>query len=111
MREIIWKNLNHHIYQDLKQEKLYLGNLDAKRDWGFAQDYVEAMWLMLQQDKPKDYVIATGKTYTVREFVNLAFAEIDIKLEWSGQGQDEIAKDSKTGKTFVKIDPKYYLKT
>ena len=91
-----------------KQEFLTLGNIDAKRDWGHAKDFVEAMWLMLQQDKPKDYVIATGKTYTVREFVNLAFAEIDINLEWNGQGQDEIAKDPKTGKTLVKIDPKYY---
>ena len=91
-----------------KQEFLTLGNLDAKRDWGHARDYVEAMWLMLQQDKPKDYVIATGKTYTVRNFVNLAFSEVGYSLEWEGEGQNEIAKDSATGKTLVKIDPRYY---
>ena len=91
-----------------KQEFLTLGNLDAKRDWGHARDFVEAMWLMLQQDKPKDYVIATGKTYTVRNFVNLAFSEVGYSLEWEGEGQNEIAKDSATGKTLVKIDPRYY---
>ncbi len=91
-----------------KQEFLTLGNLDAKRDWGHARDFVEAMWLMLQQDKPKDYVIATGKTYTVRNFVNLAFSEVGYSLEWEGKGQNEIAKDSATGKTLVKIDPRYY---
>lgn len=91
-----------------KQEFLTLGNLDAKRDWGHAKDFVEAMWLMLQQDKPKDYVIATGKTYTVRDFVNLAFSEVGYSLEWEGKGQNEIAKDSATGKTLVKIDPRYY---
>jgi len=91
-----------------KQEFLTLGNLDAKRDWGHARDFVEAMWLMLQQDKPKDYVIATGKTYTVRNFVDLAFSEVGYSLEWEGKGQNEIAKDSATGKTLVKIDPRYY---
>ena len=91
-----------------KQEFLTLGNLDAKRDWGHARDFVEAMWLMLQQDKPNDYVIATGKTYTVRNFVNLAFSEVGYSLEWEGKGQNEIAKDSATGKTLVKIDPRYY---
>ena len=91
-----------------KQEFLTLGNLDAKRDWGHARDFVEAMWLMLKQDKTKDYVIATGKTYTVRNFVNLAFSEVGYSLEWEGEGQNEIAKDSATGKTLVKIDPRYY---
>ena len=91
-----------------KQETLSLGNIDAKRDWGHAKDFVEAMWLMLQQDEPKDYVIATGKTYTVRDFVNLAFAEVGYSLEWEGEGVDEVARDSKTGKILVKIDPKYF---
>jgi GDPmannose 4,6-dehydratase len=71
------------------QEKLYLGNLDAKRDWGFAGDYVESMWLMLQQDEPDDYVVATGKTHSVREFVELAFREIGIDIEWQGTGVNE----------------------
>lgn len=91
-----------------KQEFLTLGNLDAKRDWGHAKDFVEAMWLMLQQDKPKDYVIATGKTYTVRDFVNLAFNEVGYDLSWEGDGVDEVAKDNKTGKVLVKIDPRYF---
>ena len=91
-----------------KQEYLTLGNLDAKRDWGHAKDFVEAMWLMLQQDKPKDYVIATGKTYTVRDFVNLAFNEVGYDLNWEGDGVDEVAKDNKTGKVLVKIDPRYF---
>ena len=91
-----------------KQEILTLGNIDAKRDWGHAKDFVEAMWLMLQQDEPEDYVIATGKTYTVREFVNLAFAEVNHTLEWSGQGIDEVARDSITGKILVKIDSRYF---
>ena len=91
-----------------KQELLTLGNINAKRDWGHAKDFVEAMWLMLQQDEPKDYVIATGKTSTVRNFVNLAFQEIGFALEWEGNGLDEVAKDSKTGKVLVKIDPRYF---
>jgi GDPmannose 4,6-dehydratase len=91
-----------------KQEFLTLGNIDAKRDWGHAKDFVEAMWLMLQQDTPRDYVIATGKTYTVRNFVNLAFSEVGYTLEWEGEGQDEIARDSATGKTLVKIDPRHF---
>ena len=95
------------IYQG-KQETLSLGNINAKRDWGHAKDFVEAMWLMLQQDEPKDYVIATGKTYTVQDFVNLAFAEVGYSLNWEGEGINEIARDSKTGKILVKIDPKYF---
>lgn len=91
-----------------KQKVLTLGNLNAKRDWGYAKDYVEAMWLMLQQDKPDDFVIATGKTYTVREFVNYAFNVIGIDIEWIGHGLDEIGKNSKTGEILVKIDSKYY---
>jgi len=94
-----------------KQEYLSLGNLDAKRDWGYAKDYVEAMWLMLQQDKAVDYVIATGKPYTVREFVEKAFKVVDITINWSGEGIHEIGVDEKTGKTLVKINPKYYRPT
>ena len=95
------------IYQG-KQEILTLGNLDAKRDWGHAKDYVEAMWLMLQQDEARDYVIATGKTYTVRDFVNIAFQEVGLSLDWYGQGLEEVAKDSKTGKVLVSIDPRHF---
>ncbi|MCB0816465.1 MAG: GDP-mannose 4,6-dehydratase, partial [Flavobacteriales bacterium] len=90
------------------QKTLYLGNLDAKRDWGHAKDYVEGMWLMLQAKKPDDYVLATGKTYTVRHFVDLAFAEAGIKLEWKGKGAQERAIDKKTGKVVVAIDKRYY---
>ncbi len=93
------------------QEKLYLGNLDAKRDWGFAGDYVEAMWLMLQQDEPDDFVIATGKMHSVREFVELAFQEVGIKIEWQGEGVDEVGVDAATGDALVEIDPRYYRPT
>lgn len=90
------------------QKTLYLGNLDAKRDWGHAKDYVEGMWLMLQADKPDDFVLATGKTYTVRHFIDLAFAEVGIKLEWKGKAEKEKGIDKKTGKVLVAIDPRYY---
>jgi GDPmannose 4,6-dehydratase len=90
------------------QQTLYLGNLDAKRDWGHAKDYVEGMWLMLQADKPDDFVLATGKTYTVRHFIDLAFAQVGIKLEWKGKGVKEKGIDKKTGKVLVAIDPRYY---
>ncbi len=90
------------------QKTLYLGNLDAKRDWGHAKDYVEGMWLMLQAKKADDFVLATGKTYTVRHFIDLAFAEVGIKLEWKGKGVKEKGIDKKTGKTLVAIDPRYY---
>ena len=91
-----------------QQEVLYLGNLDAKRDWGYAKDYIECMWLMLQQDTPNDYVIATGETYTIRHFVELAFKEIKIDIIWKGKGQDEVGFDKISGRVLVKIDPKYY---
>ena len=91
-----------------KQDEILLGNINTKRDWGHAKDYVEAMWLMLQQKTPNDYVIATGKTWSVREFVELAFLEVGIKIVWSGRGLEETAKDSKTGKILVRIDEKYY---
>lgn len=90
------------------QDKLYLGNLNALRDWGYARDYVECMWLMLQQDSPEDYVIATGEYHTVREFTTLAFARAGINLEWSGEGLDEKGIDTATGKILVEVDPKYF---
>ncbi len=90
------------------QDTLYLGNMDAKRDWGHAKDYVEGMWLMLQAKKPDDFVLATGKTYTVRHFIELAFAQVGIKLEWKGKAEKEKGYDKKTGKLLVAIDKRYY---
>lgn len=90
------------------QEKISLGNLNAKRDWGFAGDYVEGMWLMLQQDKPDDFVLATGETHTVREFVEAAFSEVDTKIEWRGTGVDEKGYCAKTGKLLVDVNTKYF---
>jgi len=91
-----------------RQDVLRLGNIDAKRDWGHARDYVQAMWLMLQQDEPRDYVIATGETHTVREFVEAAFAEVGVTIEWHGEGVEEKGYDAATGKLRVEIDPKYF---
>ena len=91
-----------------KAEKIFLGNLDAKRDWGFAGDYVEAMWLMLQQPDPDDYVIATGETHSVREFAEATADEFGMKLAWEGKGETEVGIDSKSGKTVVEIDREYY---
>lgn len=90
-----------------KQDCLYLGNLDAKRDWGHARDYVEVMWLMLQQDKPEDFVVATGVQYSVRDFINAAAAAITLPIQWQGDGLGEVGLDS-TGKCVVKIDPRYF---
>ena len=90
------------------QKILYLGNLNAKRDWGHAKDYVEAMWLMLQQDEPDDYVIATGEQYSVRDFVNEAAPYFGFKLDWMGEGEDEIALDWNTKKTIIGINPRYF---
>jgi GDPmannose 4,6-dehydratase len=90
------------------QDKLYLGNLDAKRDWGYAKDYVECMWLMLQHDKPEDFVIATGQMHSVREFCTLAFAEAGIKLQWEGEGIGEKGIDEATEHVLVEVDPKYF---
>ncbi len=91
-----------------EQNKLKLGNLDAKRDWGYAPEYVEAMWLMLQQEKADDYVISTGEMHSVREFVEHAFSYIDVDIKWKGKGVDEVGFDNKTGKELVVIDPYYY---
>ena len=90
------------------QNRLYLGNLDAKRDWGHARDYVEAMWLMLQQEEPDDYVLATGETHSVREFVELSFAELGRKIDWQGAGSEEKGVDAATGKVLVEVDPRYF---
>ncbi|MDD6686991.1 GDP-mannose 4,6-dehydratase [Sodaliphilus pleomorphus] len=93
------------------QDKLYLGNLNARRDWGYAKDYVECMWLMLQQPEPDDFVIATGEHHTVREFCTLAFHYAGIELEWQGEGLDEKGIDKATGKVLVEVDPKYFRPT
>ena len=90
------------------QDKLYIGNLDARRDWGYAKDYVECMWLMLQHDQPEDFVIATGQMHTVREFCTLAFKEAGIELRWEGEGIEEKGIDGKTGRVLVEVDPKYF---
>lgn len=91
-----------------KQDKLYLGNLDARRDWGYARDYVECMWLILQQPQPDDFVIATGEYHSVREFCTLAFHYAGIELEWQGKGVDEKGVDRATGRVLVEVDPRYF---
>lgn len=93
------------------QKKLYMGNLDSLRDWGYAKDYVECMWLMLQYHIPEDFVIATGKMHTVREFINLAFAEINIPITWEGTGVEEKGINTNTGEIIIEIDPKYFRPT
>ena len=93
------------------QEKLYLGNLSSLRDWGYAKDYVECMWLLLQQDEPDDFVIATGVQHTVREFATLAFHHVGIELRWEGEGADEKGIDTKTGKVLVEVSPDFYRPT
>ncbi len=93
------------------QEELFLGNLDAKRDWGYAPEYVKGMWMIMQQKEPDDYVLATGKTYTVRNFVELAFNEVGIEIEWSGEGVNEIGVDKKDGVRRVAINSKYFRPT
>ncbi len=94
-----------------KQDKLYLGNLNAKRDWGYAKEYVEAMWLMLQQDKPEDFVIASGKTWSIRQFVEFAFKEVNVDIKWVGSGIDEKGICKKTGKTLVEVNSRYFRPT
>lgn len=94
-----------------KKDCVYLGNLNAKRDWGFAPDYVLAMWLMLQQNEPDDYVIATGETHTIREFAEKAFACLDMKVQWSGKDENEVGIDEKTNKTVIRVDPKHFRPT
>jgi GDPmannose 4,6-dehydratase len=91
-----------------KQEKLSLGNMNAKRDWGFAGDYVQGMWLMLQQPAPGDYVLATNETHTVRQFVEAAFGELGVNIRWEGEGVNEKGYDDKTGKLLVDVNPEFY---
>jgi len=93
------------------QDSLSLGNMNAKRDWGFAPEYCEGMWRMLQQDTPGDYVLATNETHTIREFADLAFRELDMELEWTGTGENEKGIEKKTGRVLVKVDPRYYRPT
>lgn len=94
-----------------KQDKLYLGNLSSKRDWGYARDYVECMWLILQQDVPEDFVIATGVQHSVREFATLAFHYAGIEVEWSGEGIHEKGTDKATGKVIIEVSPVFYRPT
>jgi GDPmannose 4,6-dehydratase len=97
----------HHGIQD----RLFVGNLDAKRDWGHAREYVRGMWLMMQQDKPDDYVLATGETTKVRDFIAHAFNQVDVEIAWRGEGADEIGVCAKTGRTLVQVDPRYFRPT
>ena len=94
-----------------RQDRLYLGNLDAKRDWGHARDYVEGMWRIVQQPEPDDFVLATGETHSVREFVELAFDHVGTKIVWRGEGVDEKGIDEATGRTLVEIDKRYFRPT
>ncbi|MCW2283831.1 GDPmannose 4,6-dehydratase [Rhodoblastus acidophilus] len=94
-----------------KQDCLYLGNLDAQRDWGHARDYVEGMWRIVQQDEGDDYVLATGETHSVRKFVELAFSEVGVAIAWSGAGVDEVGRCDRTGRVVVRIDPRYFRPT
>jgi GDPmannose 4,6-dehydratase len=93
------------------QDKLFIGNLESLRDWGHARDYIEAMWLILQQDEPDDYVIATGEQHSVREFIEVAAAQLDIDIEWRGKGVDEIGINSANGNTIVEVDSRYFRPT
>lgn len=92
-------------------DTIHLGNLDARRDWGYAKDYIEGMWLMLQQEKPDDYILATGETHSIREFVETAAKLLDMEIIWQGRGLDEVGIDQKSGQTIIKIDPKYFRPT
>jgi GDPmannose 4,6-dehydratase len=93
------------------QEKLYLGNLDSKRDWGYAKEYVEGMWMMLQQDKPDDFVLATGETHSIRECCEVAFGELGVELVWKGSGADEKGYDKKTDRCLIEVDSRYFRPT
>lgn len=108
--EFVTRKISHAVasIKSGVQDFVELGNLDSKRDWGHSKDYVKAMWLMLQQEKPDDYVIATNETRTVREFVETAFRAVDMEIVWEGTGIDEIGKDKATGKTVVKINPQFF---
>lgn len=109
-RTFVTRKITHGLVSVLRgeQECVYFGNLDAKRDWGYAKEYVEAMWMMLQQDEPEDYVIATGETHTPREFIEQACSLLGIDLVWKGEGLDEVGIDKQTGKEIIRIDEKYF---
>ncbi len=109
-KEFVTRKITHSVARIKQgvQDQIELGNLDAKRDWGHAKDYVYAMWLLLQNDKPEDYVIATNETRTVREFVETAFSHVGIEIAWEGEGVNEIGKDKATGKTLVKVNPEFF---
>ena len=92
-------------------DTITLGNLNAKRDWGHAKDYVRGMWMMLQQEKPDDFVLATGKEYSIRDFCEMAFREIGIGIEWEGEGLDEVGKDKENGTVLISVDPKFFRPT
>ena len=93
------------------QHELYIGNLDARRDWGDARDFVKGMWLILQQSEPDDYVLATGESHSVREFIELAFAQVGRKIVWKGRGEDEVGLDAATGQVLIKVDRRYFRPT
>ncbi len=93
------------------QDRLYIGNLDARRDWGHARDYVRGMWLMLQQETPDDYVLATGENHSIREFIERAFGEVGRTIAWSGAGTDEVGLDGRTGQPLISVDPRYFRPT
>ncbi len=109
-KEFVTRKITHGVARIKQgvQDHMELGNLDAKRDWGHAKDYVHAMWMLLQNDKPEDYVIATNETRTVREFVETAFKHVDIEIQWEGEGVNEIGKDKATGKVLVKVNPEFF---
>ncbi|MBI3444196.1 MAG: GDP-mannose 4,6-dehydratase, partial [Magnetospirillum sp.] len=94
-----------------RQDKLYVGNLDAKRDWGHARDYVEGMWRIVQHDTPDDWVLATGETHSVREFIEKSFAEIGLVIQWKGQGVEEKGVDAASGRVLIEVDPRYFRPT
>lgn len=109
-KEFVTRKITHSVARIKQgvQDYMELGNLDAKRDWGHAKDYVHAMWMLLQNDKPEDYVIATNETRTVREFVETAFRHVDIDIVWEGEGVNEVGKNKETGKVLVKVNPEFF---
>ena len=108
--EFVTRKITHGLAEQAhgKDQPIQLGNLDAKRDWGFAGDYVEGMWRMLQQDKADDYVLATGETTPIRDFVSFAANALDFEMEWTGEGLNEVGRDKKSGRTLVTINEKFY---
>jgi GDPmannose 4,6-dehydratase len=112
-RNFVTKKISQAVSRIVRgqQDVLKLGNLSAQRDWGYAPEFVEAMWLMMQQPEPGDYVVGTGSSYSVRQFVEFCFSEVGIAIEWIGQGADEIGRDRRSGKVLVTVDPVYFRPT